>query len=126
MLLKLLSHLYISNCVLNLVPNKQRAYNECFRILKPGGRFAISDIAFKKSLPEPLASNVKYWTGCIAGAQRVDEMLEQLKIAGFTQIEVVDSHADLNVYKSNSGAPCCSDSSTTGREWILNHNHLRT
>jgi arsenite methyltransferase len=94
-----------------LVPNKQRAYNECFRVLKPGGQLAISDIAFKKALPEPFASNVKYWTGCIAGAQAIDEMREQLKIAGFTQIDVIDSQFDLNVYKSAGGgaSSCCSD-----------------
>jgi arsenite methyltransferase len=95
---------YHSNCVINLVPNKQRAYNECFRILKPGGRFAMSDIAFRKALPEPFANNIKYWTGCIAGAQGVDEMRAQLKAAGFSDIEIVDSDANLNVYKTDTTA----------------------
>lgn len=64
----------------------------------------MSDIAFKKPLPEPFANNIKYWTGCIAGAQTVDEMRAQLKAAGFAQIDIIDSKSDLNVYKSEKNS----------------------
>jgi arsenite methyltransferase len=102
----------ISNCVINLVPNKQRAYDECFRVLKPGGRFAFTDIAFKKQLPEPFASNLKFWAGCIAGAQPADEMRRMLQGSGFNEIDIIDSKSDLNVYKGQQKATeqCCGPS----------------
>lgn len=90
----------LSNCVINLVPNKKRAFQECFRVLKSGGRLAISDIAFKKILPEPLASNVRYWTGCIAGAIPVDTMRNLLLEVGFKSVDIIDAKGDLNVYKA--------------------------
>jgi len=104
----------ISNCVINLVPNKQQAFNECFRILKPGGRVAISDIAFRQRLPEPLASSVRMLTGCIAGAQPVDEMKAMLQSAGFINIQIVDAKADLNVYTTNETkeSSCCGPSNS--------------
>jgi arsenite methyltransferase len=75
----------ISNCVINLVPSvqKQLAFREMFRLLKPGGRLAISDILLKRDLPEQLRASVALYTGCIAGASRVDEYERYLKEAGF-------------------------------------------
>lgn len=75
----------ISNCVINLVPEeeKQLAFSEMFRLLKPGGRLAISDILSKKPLPDNLRSCIALYTGCIAGASQVAEYEKYLKAAGF-------------------------------------------
>ena len=75
----------ISNCVINLVPTaeKQSAFNEMIRLLKPGGRIAISDILLKNDLPAELKSNVALYVGCVAGASRVEEYEGYLKKAGF-------------------------------------------
>lgn len=75
----------ISNCVINLVPEpeKQLAFNEMFRLLKPHGRVAISDILLKKDLPEDLKSDVALYVGCIAGASRVEGYERYLGEAGF-------------------------------------------
>jgi SAM-dependent methyltransferase len=102
----------ISNCVINLVPDKDAAYAEIFRILKPGGRLAISDIALKQALPEELATATKAWVACIAGAVTPDETRAALERAGFEAIAVIDSKADLNVYKdSGGGEMCCAPAS---------------
>lgn len=75
----------ISNCVVNLVPaaEKQAAFDEMFRLLKPGGRIAISDILLKQDLPEELKSNVALYVGCVAGASRVDACENYMRKAGF-------------------------------------------
>ena len=75
----------ISNCVINLVPEaeKQIAFNEMFRILKPNGRVAISDILLKKELPAELKSDIGLYVGCIAGASRVEQYEEYLREAKF-------------------------------------------
>ncbi len=97
----------ISNCVLNLCADKDVALKEVFRILKPGGRFAISDIALRKELPEAIEKEVAAWTGCIAGALSVDQNREALLGAGFSQIDIQDAHSDLNAYKEGGLAACC-------------------
>ena len=75
----------ISNCVVNLVPSaeKQMVFGEMFRLLKPGGRIALSDILSKKDLPDRLRSNLALYVGCIAGTSRVDEYEGYLREAGF-------------------------------------------
>jgi len=75
----------ISNCVINLVPGeeKQLVFHEVFRLLKPGGRLAISDILMKKVLPDNLQSCMALYTGCIAGASQVADYQEYLRVAGF-------------------------------------------
>jgi len=103
----------ISNCVINLVPDKDAAYAEIFRILKPGGRLAISDIALSQPLPESLAGAAKAWVACIAGAAPVEETRTGLARAGFSEIAVIDAGADLNVYKGEGGGDmCCAPSAT--------------
>ena len=97
----------ISNCVINLVPDKHAAYAEIFRILKPGGRLAISDIALMQPLPESLAGAAKAWVACIAGAVPVEETRAALEQAGFSDIAVIDAKADLNVYKGEGGSEMC-------------------
>lgn len=99
----------ISNCVINLAPDKAAVFREIARILKPGGRLAVSDIALKKLLPEELARDVAAYVGCIAGAIPIDVYRKGLIEAGFSGVEVVDSGSDLNAYaKVENQAGCCS------------------
>jgi len=99
----------ISNCVLNLAPDKPAVFREMARVLKPGGRVAISDIALKHDLPEAIAKSVAAYVGCIAGAIRIEEYRDGLRAAGFEHVEIVDSGADLNAYtKVENQAGCCS------------------
>lgn len=97
----------ISNCVLNLCEDKDAALREIHRILRPGGRLAISDIALKKALPSEVEWEVAAWTGCIGGALSIEENQSALRRAGFSEIAIKDSNADLNVYKEGGNAVCC-------------------
>jgi arsenite methyltransferase len=76
----------ISNCVVNLVPEqeKQLTFDEMFRLLKPGGRLAISDILLKKELPAEIRNSMTLYVGCIGGASRVEGYEKYLRCAGFT------------------------------------------
>jgi arsenite methyltransferase len=75
----------ISNCVINLSANKERALREAFRVLKPGGRFAVSDIVVRGELPTQLRRSMELWVGCVAGALSEDDYLRLLAAAGFEQ-----------------------------------------
>jgi SAM-dependent methyltransferase len=104
----------ISNCVLNLAPDKPAVFREIARVLKPGGRLAVSDIALKKELPEAIAKSVAAYVGCIAGAIRIDDYRSELLAAGFAHVEIVDSGADLNAYaKVENQSGCCSPAMDT-------------
>jgi SAM-dependent methyltransferase len=91
----------ISNCVVNLVPDKGRALDEAFRVLRPGGRLSISDIVTREPVPGHLRSNLAAWAACIGGALSEDEYRTHLEAAGFVDIEVVRdreytmAHADM-------------------------------
>ena len=99
----------ISNCVLNLAPDKPAVFREIFRVLKPGGRLAVSDIALKAELPEEITTSIAAYVGCIAGAIRIEEYRSELGKAGFERVEIVDCGADLNAYsKMESQSVCCS------------------
>lgn len=78
----------VSNCVLNLVPNKTLAFMETFRVLKQGGHFSVSDIVLVGDLPEGLRKNAEMYAGCISGAIQKEEYLQIIKEAGFTNIQI--------------------------------------
>lgn len=104
----------ISNCVINLAPDKSAVFKEIARVLKPGGRVAVSDIALKKELPAEIASDVAAYTGCIAGAIPIADYKRGLLEAGFSQVEVVDAGADLNAYeKVENQSGCCAPAAET-------------
>jgi len=105
----------ISNCVLNLAPDKPAVFREIARVLKPGGRLAVSDIALKGELPEAVARSMAAYVGCIAGAIRMDDYRAGLLAAGFEHVEIVDSGADLNAYsKVENQSGCCSPAMAEG------------
>jgi SAM-dependent methyltransferase len=78
----------VSNCVVNLSPDKDRVFAEAYRVLKPGGRLAISDVVVRGDVPEEIRRNMELWIGCIAGAIEISEYNGKLKTAGFTRIEI--------------------------------------
>ncbi len=99
----------ISNCVINLAPDKRAVFREIARVLKPGGRLAVSDIALKKPLPDEIAQDVMAYVGCIAGAILIEDYCRWLLDAGFAEVQIVDSGADLNAYaKVENQSGCCS------------------
>jgi SAM-dependent methyltransferase len=105
----------ISNCVLNLAPDKPAVFREIARVLKPGGRVAVSDIALKHELPEAVAESMAAYVGCIAGALRMEEYRAGLLAAGFEHVEIVDSGKDLNAYsKVENQSGCCSPAMDSG------------
>jgi len=78
----------ISNCVINLAADKNRVLNEAFRVLKPGGRLAVSDVVVRGEVPGEIRRNIELWIGCVAGALQESEYQEKLVKAGFEDIEV--------------------------------------
>jgi len=103
----------ISNCVINLAPDKPAVFREIARVLKPGGRLAVSDIALKKSLPREISQDMLAYVGCIAGAILIDDYKGGLIKAGFSNVQVIDSGADLNAYaKIENQSGCCSPAAT--------------
>jgi arsenite methyltransferase len=81
--------LIISNCVINLSPDKQRVFNEAFRVLKPKGRIMISDIVLLKEIPKAILNSVEAYIGCVAGAEKKNDYLDKIKKAGFKNVEIV-------------------------------------
>jgi len=80
----------ISNCVINLAPDKRNVFNEAFRALKPGGRLMISDIVLLKELPEAIKKSVEAYVGCVSGAVLKDEYIRLIEEAGFQDVRVDD------------------------------------
>jgi len=78
----------ISNCVINLSADKDRVLREAFRVLKPGGRFAVSDVVVRGEIPSDVRRSMELWVGCVAGALSEDEYRSKLEAAGFTDIEI--------------------------------------
>ncbi len=110
----------ISNCVINLAPDKRAVFREMLRVLRPGGRVAVSDIALKKPLPDELSHDLLAYVGCIAGAISLQDYDRGLREAGFQAVQIVDTHKDLNAYtqvENQSG--CCSPAMTSSAELPL-------
>ncbi len=78
----------ISNCVINLAPDKSKVFTEAFRVLKSGGKFAVSDIVTDGPLPEPIKKSLSAWAGCVAGAVEVKDYIAMMEAVGFTNISV--------------------------------------
>src|SRR2546421_4464773 len=97
----------ISNCVINLSADKDRVLREAFRVLKPGGRFAVSDVVTRGEMTPEVRQNVLAWVGCIAGALEENEYRSKLSAAGFEQIEIEPTRiyrvADAREFLSSSG-----------------------
>ena len=97
----------ISNCVINLSPNKPRVFTEAFRVLKPGGRLAVSDIIASAPIPKSVRTDLALHAGCIAGASTGDEVVAMLQEAGFSDIQVTpknESKAFIKDWAPGSGA----------------------
>jgi arsenite methyltransferase len=78
----------ISNCVINLSPDKRRVFNEAYRVLKNGGRLAISDVVASTELPQQIREDLQLYSGCMAGASQIDELVQILADSGFTDIRI--------------------------------------
>jgi len=109
----------ISNCVINLVPDKLAVFREILRVLKPGGRVALSDIALKQELPSEVKQSVEAYVGCISGAILIDDYRSQLEQAGFASVVVTDTGSDLNAYAMASDGGCCGGGSCGSDEKSL-------
>jgi ubiquinone/menaquinone biosynthesis C-methylase UbiE len=97
----------ISNCVINLSTNKDQVLSEAFRVLKPGGRLAVSDIVVRRELPEPVKRSMELWSGCIAGALLESEYVAKLSAAGFTDIEVEPTRIYTKADAEEMVSSCC-------------------
>jgi len=80
----------ISNCVINLSPDKERVFKEAFRVLKPGGRLMVSDLVLVKDLPDSIKKSIEAYVGCLAGAIKKDEYVKFITIAGFKEVKVIN------------------------------------
>lgn len=127
--------LIISNCVVNLSPDKERVYAEAFRVLKPGGRVAISDIVALQPIPAEMKADFAAYTGCVAGAASPAELQKMLSSVGFENIEVQikegsrefindwlpgrragDYVVSANVIASKAAAGCCAETCCEGEK----------
>jgi arsenite methyltransferase len=98
----------ISNCVINLVPDKKQVFDEAFRVLKPGGRLMVSDIVLLKKLPESVRKSVAAYTACVSGALMKDDYVRKIKNAGFERVEIIDeSRYPLDLIEDDSLACDC-------------------
>lgn len=79
----------ISNCVINLSPDKPQVFRDAYRVLKPGGRIMVSDIVLNRELPEELKDNIEALVGCVAGAMKREEYLKTIQDAGFSDVEIL-------------------------------------
>lgn len=80
----------ISNCVINLAPDKKRVFTEAYRVLRPGGRLMVSDIVLLKELPDSIKNSAQAYVACLAGAMMKDRYLDAIDVAGFEQVKVID------------------------------------
>ncbi len=90
----------ISNCVINLAPDKDRVFAEAYRVLKPGGRLMVSDIVTEGDLPEHIKNDLDSWAGCVAGAMDSGEFMDKLREAGFTDVKELARRGSGRVYSA--------------------------
>ena len=91
----------ISNCVINLSPDKDRVFQEAYRVLKPGGRLMVSDIVLLEELPETVQKSISAYIGCLAGASLKDKYIESIRMAGFKDVKIIDETSFGTEYMSN-------------------------
>jgi SAM-dependent methyltransferase len=82
----------ISNCVINLTPDKNKAYNEVYRVLKSGGRILVSDLVTEGFIPPELRKSFQAWSECVGGAMEKQDYLNTIKNAGFKEVEIIEQH----------------------------------
>lgn len=97
----------ISNCVINLSGNKDQVLREAFRVLRPGGRFAVSDMVIRRELPEAVRDSLNLWTGCVAGALLESEYVAKLQAAGFTDVQIEPTRQFSREDAGEMAASCC-------------------
>jgi arsenite methyltransferase len=104
----------ISNCVINLSGDKDQVLREAFRVLKPGGRFAVSDVVLRRELPAELRQSLDLWTGCVAGALVEGDYVAKLQAAGFRDVTVEPTRIygkdDVDEMASSVSSSCCGSS----------------
>lgn len=100
----------ISNCVINLSADKDAVLREAFRVLKPGGRFAVSDVVVEGDLPAAVRADMESYVGCVAGALEAGDYLRRLTAAGFTEAGIEPTRRYL--FSDLEGSACCADSIT--------------
>lgn len=105
----------ISNCVINLSPDKKRVFGEVYRVLKPGGRMMVSDIVLDKELPESLKNSVEAYAACVAGASLKSDYLQMIRATGFQDIKIAGENTSyiipsdyLTDQQRNTENECCS------------------
>ncbi len=98
----------ISNCVINLSPDKDSVFREIFRVLKPKGRIAVSDIVIQSKLPKFISQNPEAWTSCIGGALKEEDYLSKIRKAGFANISIdskhLYSHEEISMFKETNSS----------------------
>ena len=109
----------ISNCVINLSADKDQVLREAFRVLKPGGRFAVSDVVVRGEVPAAIRRSVELWIGCVAGAMEESEYQSKLEAAGFRDIEIVPTRiyraAEANAFLAEVGLDAGSVAEIDGK-----------
>lgn len=99
----------ISNCVINLSADKDRVLREAFRVLKPGGRFAVSDIVLRRELPPEARKSLELWTGCVAGALVEADYVARLRATGFTDVSVEPTRVYDREDTAEMTSSCCGN-----------------
>jgi len=108
----------ISNCVINLAPDKRGVFAETYRVLKPGGRIIISDLVLLKSLPEPVKGSMSAYVGCISGAMMKDSYIEAIEAAGFKEVKVLEETPFSVDYIANDPSISKEDLKEVGRSIV--------
>ena len=103
----------ISNCVINLSGDKRKVLSEAFRVLRPGGRFAVSDVVVRGDVPDPVRQNMELWIGCVAGALEEQAFLRLLQEVGFTKPSIEPTR----IYKAGDAAAFLNGSGLDPLDW---------